>query len=82
MSRNNPIPVRLRVEFFAHMGAHNFDDLSDGAWFATLENAASEFARKHNLRFADSNTATHQYLRQLQSKQKDESGNKKIETSS
>lgn len=63
MSRNNPIPVRLRADFKAHMEAHDFDDLSDGAWFATLETAAQQFIDKHRLRFADNNSAAHQYLR-------------------
>ena len=69
MSKNNPIPVRLRDKFKSHMDANNFDEMPDGAWFFTLENAAEEFIERHHLKFADSNNAAHQYLRML----KDES---------
>lgn len=60
---NNPIPVRMRPDFLAHMDAHNMDDLPDGAWFQVLEDAAAEFIKRNRLRFVDENTATHQYLR-------------------
>lgn len=63
MSKNNPIPVRLREKFVSHMKAHDFDNLNDGAWFATLENAAQDFIDRYRLKFACNNTATHQYLR-------------------
>ena len=66
MSRNNPIPVRLRDEFKAYMEANDFYDLPDGAWFANLETAAQKFIDKHHLRFADNNSAAHQYLRMLE----------------
>lgn len=65
MSRNNPIPVRLRAEFKAHMEAHDFDSMSDGAWFATLESAAEDFIDKHRLKHADRNDAAHQYIRMI-----------------
>lgn len=68
MSRNNPIPVRLRDQFHAHMAAHDFDSMSDGAWFATLETAAQEFIDKHRLKFACNNSAAHQYLRMNEAK--------------
>lgn len=63
MGCNNPIPVRLRDAFVSHMVAHDFEHMSDGAWFATLETAAQEFIDKHRLKYADNNSATHQYLR-------------------
>jgi hypothetical protein len=63
VSRNSPIPVRLRSAFVAHMVSHDFEQMSDGAWFATLEAAAQEFIDKHRLKFACNNSATHQYLR-------------------
>jgi hypothetical protein len=63
VSRNNPIPVRLRSAFVAHMVSHDFEQMSDGAWFATLETAAREFIDKHRLKFACGNSAAHQYLR-------------------
>lgn len=66
MSRNNPIPERLRDKFKAHMQAHDFDGMPDGAWFATLETAAQQFIDKNHLRFADNNSAAHQYLRMLE----------------
>ena len=65
MSRNNPIPMRLRTEFQAFMEARDNDDLPDGAWWATLELAAEEFIRKHHLRWMDCNTVAHQYLRMI-----------------
>jgi hypothetical protein len=63
MSRNNPIPMRLRDAFVAHMVSHDFEQMSDGAWFATLETAAQQFIDKHRLKFACNNSAAHQYLR-------------------
>lgn len=69
MSKNNPIPVRLRDDFVAHMAAHDFDSMSDGAWFATLEDAAQRFIDKHRLKFACNNSAAHQYLRLQEARQ-------------
>jgi hypothetical protein len=66
MSANNPVPRRLREAFFAHMDAHNIDELSDGAWWAVLETAAQAFIQKNRLKWADSNSAVHQYLRSKQ----------------
>ena len=66
MSRNNPIPVSLREKFKAHMEAHDWDDLPDGAWFANLEDAAERFCKNYKLHFACRNSATHQYLRMKQ----------------
>ena len=68
MSLNNPIPVRLRPKFFAHMAAHDNDDLPDGAWFANLEAAAEQFMKQHKLngRWQDPNSAAHQYIRSLE----------------
>lgn len=63
MSRNNPIPVRLRAKFVAHMDEADLDDLPDGAWFAVQEEAAQQFIDGHNLKFADATSAVHQWLR-------------------
>ena len=65
MSKNNPIPRRLRGEFKAFMDANNLDSMPDGAWFYTLETAAQEFIDSNNLKFADNNCAAHQYLKML-----------------
>lgn len=59
------IPKRLRDKFIAHMDAHNFDEMPDGAWFATLETAAIEFLQRHKLR-GDENDATHWYLNEIE----------------
>lgn len=69
MSRNNPIPTRLREKFIGAMQEADNDDLPDGAWFAVLEDAAQRFIDKHRLQFADNNTAVHQYLRLTENKQ-------------
>lgn len=63
MSRNNPIPVRLRAKFIAHMDGAELDDLPDGAWFAVQEEADQQFIDGHNLKFADANSAVHQWHR-------------------
>jgi hypothetical protein len=67
MSRNNPIPERLRTQFFCFMDSYAdvAEDLPDGAWFATLEEGARKFIKKNNLKFADDNSAVHQYLRHI-----------------
>lgn len=71
MSAKNPIPVRLRAKFKAHMEAHDHEDLPDGAWFAVLEEGAQSFIDKFNLKFACNNCAAHQYLRMGQIETKD-----------
>lgn len=63
MSRNNPIPVRLRDKFVAHMDGAEIDDLPDGAYWQVMEEAAQGFIDRHHLRFADANTAAHQWFR-------------------
>jgi hypothetical protein len=65
MSRNNPIPIRLRVQFKSAMDSMNMDDMPDGAWFQILEDTAESFIDKHKLKFADPIFAMHQYLRML-----------------
>lgn len=46
------------------MSANDFDDVPDGAWFATLETAAQEFIDKFKLpSYVNNNSAAHQYLR-------------------
>lgn len=57
----NRIPAHLRDEFMEHMEAHDFADLADGAWFATLETAAEQFLDKHKIRL-DRNDAAHMFL--------------------
>lgn len=58
------IPTRLQAEFMGWMDAHNDDDMPDGAWFATLEQAGQEFMEKHGLirGTLDGNDAAHFYL--------------------
>jgi hypothetical protein len=63
VSRNNPIPVRLRDNFVAHMDGAEIADLPDGAWFAVQEEAAQRFIDRHHLKFADANSAVHQWHR-------------------
>ena len=58
---SNPIPKHLMPEFVGHMEAHDFDDMPDGAWFATLESAAQQFMDQHKLKGCN-NDAAHQYL--------------------
>lgn len=62
---SNPIPAGLRQQFMAFMEVHDHDDLPDGAWFATLEQAAQQFMDDHGLnkRWMCNNDAAHQYLR-------------------
>ena len=70
MSRANPIPVKLREKFAAHMATHDDPDAPDGAWFARLESAADTFMHTHGLNqpWHCRNAATHQYQRAQQSK--------------
>jgi hypothetical protein len=63
MSANNPIPVRLRDEFVAHMDANNDESAPDGAWFQRLVDAAEEFFIQKRLQHGDPHSATHQYIR-------------------
>lgn len=63
---SQPIPVRLRPAFVAHMEPHDLDDLPDGAWFANLEAAALRFIQRNGLKWADENDAVHQYLKLTQ----------------
>lgn len=65
MSRNNPIPTKLREKFVCFMAANDDDDLPDGAWFATLESAAQTFMHRHGLTqpWHCCNAAAHQYIR-------------------
>lgn len=71
MSRNNPIPVKLREKFVSHMAAHDDDDAPDGAWFARLEDAADQFMHRHGLTqpWHCRNSAAHQYVRLTQTKE-------------
>lgn len=64
------IPSNLRDEFIGYMDAHNDDDLSHGAWFAMLEQAAHDFMRKHKLVRGgkDGNDGAHFYLELKQPK--------------
>ena len=45
-----PIPQEHRDAFVAHMEAHDFDDLPDGAWFAVLVDAAREFMTYNSIK--------------------------------
>lgn len=61
---SHPIPKGLRAKFTAHMEAHDFDHLPDGAWFQTLVDAAQSFMTAHDLTkpWHCANTAAHRYL--------------------
>jgi hypothetical protein len=61
---STPIPKHLSQEFVAYMGAHDFDDMPDGAWFCMLEEAAQQFLDQHKLKGCN-NDAAHQYLREV-----------------
>jgi hypothetical protein len=65
MSRNNPIPEKLREKFLAYVSGHDDYQAPDGAWFARLESAADVFMHKHGLNkpWHCRNSAAHQYLR-------------------
>lgn len=58
---SEPIPAKAMPEFVAHMDAHDFGDLSEGAWFAVLEEAAREFMKSRGI-CGDHTSAVHQYL--------------------
>jgi len=63
------IPKKLHAEFICWMelGDHFDDDMSDGAWFAYLENAAQNFMDEHKIK-GDSNEAVHFYLKTVNEK--------------
>lgn len=48
-------------ELLDYIGAHDFDDLPDGAWFATLEAAAIEWNEQNGTDYCE-NDAAHAYL--------------------
>lgn len=48
-------------ELLDYIGAHDFDDLPDGAWFATMEAAAANWNNIHGTDY-DENDAAHAYL--------------------
>jgi hypothetical protein len=58
---NKPIPPRLWAEFLIHMDAHDLADVSDGVWWAMLEEAAEAFIQQHGID-GDPFYAVHQYL--------------------
>ncbi|MFN3886115.1 MAG: hypothetical protein ACK4MG_04080 [Aquabacterium sp.] len=68
MSRNNPIPIRLRDKFRAWMRRHDHDDLPDPARLATLQIAAYTFISRHRLRHALGASAADQYVRMVGAK--------------
>lgn len=55
------IPNDYRDEFIGWMDAHKFDDMSDVAQWATLEQAAEEFIERYSLR-ADPHDAMIWYM--------------------
>lgn len=61
---SNPIPLRFIEEFKSYMDAHDNDDLSDGAWFQMLEDAAQQFMNMYNIK-GSANDAAHQYINSL-----------------
>lgn len=55
------IPEKQEPDFFVWMDAHNHATLPDGAWFATLEDAAQVFMDTNKIKGCN-NTAVHEYL--------------------
>lgn len=52
----------------AHLAANDFDEMPDGAWFATLEHAVDEFNELHKTNY-DRNDAVHAYLEHISERQ-------------
>lgn len=46
----NMIPKELQDEFYGFMKVYDNEELSDGAWWALLEEAASSFIKLHKLK--------------------------------
>ena len=66
MSHNNPIPIRHRDAFKAHMLRNDRPSASAAMRALELQDAASEFCSLHDkLRFSDPVKAVGQYLRML-----------------
>lgn len=66
MSHNNPIPVRHRDEFNAHMLRFDRPGASPAMRAFELQDAATDFCNQHDkLRFADPVKAVGQYLRMV-----------------
>lgn len=61
MRVKGPIPDYKLQEFIEWMRLHDHEDLSDGAWFAVLEEAAQQFMAMHKLKGCN-NRAALQYL--------------------
>ena len=67
MSHNNPIPIRHRDEFNAHMLRFDRPGASPAMRALELQDAANEFCNQYDkLRFADPVKAVGQYLRMTQ----------------
>ena len=58
------LPKELQDEFMGWMEVYDHDDLPDGAWFATLEQAAEFFIGKHQLKGLHENDLAHFYIQQ------------------
>ena len=66
MSHNNPIPIRHRDEFKAHMLRFDRPGASPAMRALELQDASNEFCDMHDkLRFADPVKAVGQYLRMV-----------------
>ena len=67
MSHN--IPKKFQQQFIEWMDLNDpfNDDMSDGAWFAFLEDLAQQFMDKNKIN-GDNNEAVHFYLRKAQEK--------------
>lgn len=70
----DPIPAAKFAQFDAAMRAADNDDLSDGAWFAVLEETAKHFMRVNRIKGC-CNDATHQWLNNLRAAQAEGGGN-------
>ena len=56
-------PMALVEEFMGFMAAHDCDQLSDGAWFQMLEDAAKSFCEVRKLGGICPNDLAHFYIR-------------------
>jgi len=59
----------MNDELFWFIDAHDDDDLSDGAWWAVLEDAVRYWNKEHGTEL-DENDTVHEYLRLQERKQK------------
>ena len=66
MSHNNPITIRHRDEFRAHMQQHDRPGVSPATRIFDLEDAALSFIHYHGMHFVKTKKAVGQYLRMIE----------------